>query len=96
MNEPELRAKRDVLDRMCEERGRDPAGVPTVFRCPIRPGGKRDGLMTGETGRIVEDIAAYAQAGVEEIVWDVVYPTAAEIGDVIERIAEEVVPAVAG
>ena len=51
--------------------------------------------MTGEPGEIVEDVAAYAAAGVEEIVWDVVYPTAAEIGEVIDRIAEEVVPAAA-
>ena len=92
----ELKAKRDELDRMCEERGRDPAGVPTVFRCPIRPGGERDGPMTGEPGRIVEDVAAYAAAGVQEIVWDVFYPAAAEIREVIDRIAEEIVPAAAG
>ena len=81
---------------MCEERGRDPADVPTVFRCPIRPGGERDGVMTGEPGRIVEDIAAYAAAGVQEIVLDVVCPTAAEIRDVIDRIAQDIVPAAAG
>ena len=92
----ELREKRDRLDRMCEERGRDPARVPTVFRCPIRPGGERDGLMTGETGRIVEDVAAYAAAGVEEIIWDVSYPTASEMREAIDRVAEEIVPAVAG
>ena len=92
----ELKAKRDQLDRMCEERGRDPADVPTVFRCPIRPGGERDGVMTGEVDRIVEDIAAYAAAGVQEIVLDVVCPTAAEIRDVIDRIAQDIVPAAAG
>ena len=80
---------------MCEERGRDPADVPTIFRCPIRPGGERDGLMSGEAGEIAEDIAAYAAAGVQEIIWDVVYPTAAEIGEAIDRVAKEVVPAAA-
>ena len=92
----ELKAKRDELDRMCEAQGRDPGDVPTIFRCPIRPGGERAGLMTGETGRILEDIEAYRAAGVQEIVWDVVYPTVAEMHDVIDRIAEEIVPAAAG
>ena len=81
---------------MCEERGRDPADVPTIFRCPIRLGGKRDGLMTGATGEIAEDIAAYAAAGVQELIWDVVCPTATEIGEMIDRVAKEVVPAAAG
>ena len=91
----ELRTKRGELDRMCEARGRDPDEVPTVFRCPIRPGADRDGPMTGATDRIVEDIAAYAAAGVQEIVWDVFYPTIAELHDTVDRIAEDIVPAAA-
>ena len=92
----ELREKRGELDRMCEARGRDPAEVSTVFRCPIRPGGERDGPMTGEPGRIAEDVAAYAAAGVQEIVWDVFRPSITEFRDTVDRIAEEVVPAAAG
>lgn len=90
----ELREKRDELDRMCEARGRDPATVSTVFRCPIRPGGGRAGPMTGEPDRIAEDVAAYAAAGVEEIVWDVFCSAITEFRDTVDRIAEDVVPAV--
>lgn len=90
----ELREKRDELDRMCEARGRDPAAVSTVFRCPIRPGGGRAGPMTGEPDRIAEDVAAYAAASVEEIVWDVLCSTITEFRDTVDRIAEDVVPAV--
>lgn len=91
-----LRAARAELDRMCEERGRDPAQVPTVFRCPIDPGGERAGPMTGSAAQIAEDIAAYEAAGVQEIVWDVSYPEFARIRDAVDRIAEEVLPAFAG
>lgn len=90
----ELREKRDELDRMCEARDRDPAEVSTVFRCPIRPGGGRDGPMTGEPDRIAEDVAAYAAAGVQEIVWDVFCSAITEFRDTVDRIAEDVVPAV--
>lgn len=90
----ELRAKREELDRMCEAQGRDPADVPTVFRCPIRLGGEREGPMTGDPARIVEDVAAYAAAGVREIVWDVFSPTIAGFHDTVDRVAEEIVPAV--
>ena len=67
-----------------------------MFRCPIRPGGKREGLMTGDPGQIAEDVAGYAAAGVQEIIWDVFYPAASEIREAIDRIAEEVVPLAAG
>lgn len=92
----ELRGKRDELDRMCEERGRDPASVPTIFRCPVKIGGGREGPMTGEAGQIVEDVAAYAAAGAQEIVWDVPCASIAEFGEVIDRLADEVIPAASG
>ena len=40
-------------------------------------------------------LAACVKAGLEEIAWDIFGPTAAEIGGVIDRIAEETVPVAA-
>lgn len=59
-----------VLDRICEEVGRDPATIGRgagISVNPVQPTGWRQGVLSGEAARIADALVAYRDAGYTQI-----------------------------
>jgi F420-dependent oxidoreductase-like protein len=103
----EFRQKVDVLERHCDDLGRDPSSIKRSTqalmylstdetwlarfrdRDPVRP------VIVGTPAEVVEQVAAYRDAGVEELIvpdWTMGKPTRAK--ETLELFRTEVVPAV--
>jgi F420-dependent oxidoreductase-like protein len=82
----EVRHKREVLRRHCEDAGRDPADVDTSL---LYVG---DALLRGDVDRFLDEMRAYAELGVAAVV---VMPLTPDPVGFVRRLGAEVVPRVA-
>jgi probable F420-dependent oxidoreductase len=97
LHPPELQARVRRLKEMTAAAGRDPASLAISFKAPLRfddAAGAGRVPLAGSPGQIVEDLQAYAAAGVEHFVLDFSVPAVAEMIGVLERFAAEVRPRV--
>jgi probable F420-dependent oxidoreductase len=97
LHPPEMGAAVRRLRDMAAAVGRDPASIAITFKGPVKfdpaaPVGRPP--LTGSAPQIVEDLAAYAAAGVGHFILDFSVPTVPEMLEVIERIAADVRPRV--
>lgn len=103
---PELAAKRDELDRACEANDRDPATIATSTQALFVVLDSNDEAqkwldmlkarpcVAGTPERIAETVAAWREAGVDEvIVPDFTLGGGAQRAEALDRIIEEVAPA---
>ncbi len=92
---PELGERRKVLEGLYEERGRDPATIQLVPKTYLYFTDGRDRPMSGTPAQIVEDLQAYQEVGVGEILFYVPGASEPEKLENLQRIAEEIMPHVA-
>ncbi len=100
---PEMQAKLDELRRLTEAEGRDPSTLTISYKAPLydvtQSGDidKQVGLerrpFSGTTAQIVEDIAAYGQLGVSDLIFDVRSETLSESLERMEHLAQDIIPA---
>ncbi len=100
---PEMQAKLDELRRLTEAEGRDPSTLTISYKAPLydvtQSGDidKQVGLerrpFSGTTDQIVEDIAAYEQLGVSDLIFDVRSETLSESLERMEHLARDIIPA---
>jgi F420-dependent oxidoreductase-like protein len=101
-----LIAKMGVLDRACEDIGRDPEAIDRSAALLVglrdEPAGAAERarglasphpLVTGTTEQILEALAEYRDAGVDEIIIPDFNWSAEETPEHIQRIATEIIPA---
>lgn len=85
------------LRALAAEAGRDPASITITFKGPLAfrdtTSGERPPL-TGVPSQIVDDLRAYARAGVEHVILDFSVPTVERMHEVLERFAADVRPRV--
>jgi probable F420-dependent oxidoreductase len=94
----ELKASLDQLFRLTEAAGRDPKALTISFKAPIYdttivPAGGDRRPFSGTTEQIAGDIAAYADLGVSELIFDFRSEHLAESLERMERFATTVIPA---
>lgn len=102
----ELAERRAVLDRHCEDQGRDPAGVATSTQAlffVLADNDQADDLVAamgarpavaGTAERIAETVGAWRDVGVDEvIVPDFTLGTGSQRADALDTIIEHVAPA---
>ncbi|MCB9371806.1 MAG: LLM class flavin-dependent oxidoreductase [Microthrixaceae bacterium] len=102
---PDLAAKRAELDRACEANGRDPGTIATSTQALFVVLDDNDEAQTwidmlkgrpcvaGTPERIAESVAAWREAGVDELVVpDFTLGTGAQRADALDRIIEQVAP----
>lgn len=98
----EMAAKVKRLRDLAAARGRDPASLTISFKAPLRMGGAAPlgasprAPFSGSSAQVVEDIQAYAAAGVEHFVFDFTATTLPAMLDVLQWFADEVRPRVTG
>jgi probable F420-dependent oxidoreductase len=94
----ELREAMTVVRNAAARAGRDPKSVGVAFRGPLNllksaePVARR--LLTGSPTQVVDDIKRYHDAGVEQMVFDVLTNDVGLIVGTMERFANEVRPRV--
>ena len=88
----ELGRARERLHAICEEKGRDPATLPIVLRCVLSFSDSERSTMVGTPEQILEDIAAYGEQGVSQIIFDLPAPNVAAQAETLERLGTEVLP----
>jgi probable F420-dependent oxidoreductase len=103
---PEMKAKIDELKRFTEAEGRDPSTLTLSYKAPLydvtQSGAleQQTGLerrpFSGTTEQIVEDIAAFSQLGVSDLIFDVRSETLSESLERLEHFATVIVPAASG
>ena len=104
--ERKIAAKRAELDRACEANGRDPCEIATSTQALFFVLDSNDDAdayiqmvagrpcVAGTPDRIAESVAAWREAGVDEIIVpDFTLGRGAERTDALDRIIEEVAPA---
>lgn len=102
-----LRHKIEVLERHCEDVGRDPASIRRTANAMLFLGDDQAEIdqlrqhmegrpaVIGTPGQVAETVAEYAAAGVDEfIIPDFNFATSAERQEAYDRFMEEVAPAV--
>jgi probable F420-dependent oxidoreductase len=97
----ELRALLDELGRLTEAEGRDPSALTISYKAPVYDAGHLAAAslrgarrpFAGSAAQIAEDIAAYAKAGVSELIFDFRGESLGESLDRMERFAADVKPA---
>lgn len=102
---PELATKRAELDRACEANDRDPASIATSTQALFVVLDSNDEAQTwldmlkarpcvaGTPDRIAESVAAWQEAGVDElIVPDFTLGSGAQRAEALDRIVEQVAP----
>ena len=101
----EMRRYNALIDRLCYDAGRDPAGIQRsaalmLFLCDSeaeaaavrsRPSGRP--RLVGTTAQIVEQVAEYAEAGTDELVIPDFNLSPEQAPEVAERFAAEVIAA---
>src|SRR5581483_2641743 len=87
------------LRALAAEAGRDPAALTIAFKAPLRlepAAGPDRPLLTGSPAQVAEDLHAYVAAGVQHFVLDFTVTSVPEMLEVLERVAADVRPRVAG
>ncbi len=102
----EMQAKLDELARLTEAEGRDPNTLTISFKAPLydvtqsgdieKQAGLERRPFSGTTQQIVDDIAAYSQLGVSELIFDVRSETLSASLERMEHLATEIIPAAQG
>ena len=95
----EVAEKRARIHALASELGRDPSSIEIAYKAPIYDGGKPP---TGETRRnfsgrneqIAEDIHTFAQAGVDELVFDFRADSLTQTIDKMRWFGEQITPLV--
>jgi len=90
----QLGEMRAALHALCEQQGRDPAGLLIAFRCPIVFSPAERGPMQGTPEQVLEDIAAYRAQGVGHITFDIPQSEPGPLMETLERIGTEILPRV--
>lgn len=88
----QLGAKRDELHALCEQNGRDPAGILIAFRCPVVFANAERGPMRGTPAQILEDLAAYGAQGVGHVTCDLLATEPGELMEQLERLGSDILP----
>jgi alkanesulfonate monooxygenase SsuD/methylene tetrahydromethanopterin reductase-like flavin-dependent oxidoreductase (luciferase family) len=96
LNPVELGEQRKQLESLYEARGRDPATIQIAPKTHVYFTNDRTRLLAGTPQHIVEDLLAYQEQGVGEFIFYVPGASAPEKLDNLQRIAEEIMPKVAG
>ena len=91
----ELGRKRAELHALAEKAGRDPASIAIHFRCPLSFSGTKRAPMVGSTEQILMDLNAYREQGVSHITLDLVRESFSELLELLEQVAQEVMPRLA-
>jgi hypothetical protein len=94
----ELRTSRDELFRLTEAAGRDPKALTISFKAPVydttlAAAGETRRPFSGSTAEIMDDIAAYAQLGISELIFDFRSERLPESIERMERFAATIMPA---
>jgi len=99
LHPPELAQKVRHLRDLATAAGRDPAAITISFKAPLTldgGGGSTRAPLSGTPAQIIEDLGAYATAGVQHFVLDFSVTAVPAMLDVLERFAAEVRPHVRG
>ena len=99
LHPPELAEAVLRLRGLAAAAGREPRTITIAFKGPLKldASAPRDrSPLTGSSAQIVEDLSAYAAAGVDHFVFDFSVPTVPEMGEVLERVAADIRPKVGG
>ena len=92
LNPRELGGRREVLEALYEERGRDPASLRIIPKTHLNFSEQRDRPMSGTPGQIVEDLLSYQAQGAGEFILYTPGESEAEKLENLHRIAEEIMP----
>lgn len=95
LHPPELAEKVRRLHDLAAGAGRDPATITISFKGPLSlapTGGTTRTPLSGSPPQVVEDLAAYAGAGVQHFVLDFSVATVPAMVEVLERFAAEIRP----
>ena len=91
----EMAAKVRRLRDLAAARGRDPSTLTIAFKAPLTldgTGGAPRVPLSGPPDHVIEDLRAYAGAGVQHFVLDFTVPTLPAMLETLERFATEVRP----
>jgi probable F420-dependent oxidoreductase len=92
----ELGEQRKRLEALYEERDRDPTTIQIVPKTHLYFTNERSRPLSGTPAQIVEDLLAYQAQGVGEFIFYVRGGSEPEKLDNLQRIAEDIMPQVAG
>lgn len=92
----EMRQKLGEIERMMSEAGRDFSKLEVSYKAPIYDGGvppkgEARRLLSGSKDAMREDIAAFAEVGVDELVFDFRAPTLSQCIERMEQFAHDII-----
>jgi probable F420-dependent oxidoreductase len=98
----ELARKLERLRALARAGGRDPASIRVAFRAPLdlwpargKTPDRAEQPLVGSPAKVVEDLRAYAAAGVDTVIFDFPRPDPAVMLALMRRVAREVRPRLA-
>ena len=98
----ELEQKLSRIRSLARTAGRDPAAIRVAFRGPLdlwpargKPPGSAERPLAGPAAKVTDDLRAYAAAGVNTIVFDLMLTEPAAMVAVMRRVAREIRPRLA-
>ncbi|MCZ6627188.1 MAG: LLM class F420-dependent oxidoreductase [SAR324 cluster bacterium] len=92
LNPLELGERRELLEKLCGERGRDPASITITPKTHLHFTEDRTRPMSGRPGQIVEDLLSYREQGADEFIVYTPGESEAEKLENLHRISEEIMP----
>tara|TARA_B100000676_G_scaffold307721_1_gene366852 strand:- start:5544 stop:6485 length:942 start_codon:yes stop_codon:yes gene_type:complete len=95
----EIKEKRETIRTLAAEAGRNPDAIEVAYKAPIYdsgrpPEGSERRYFSGDADAILDDIGAFAEAGVDELIFDFRSPSVAETVERMRWFASEVMPRV--
>lgn len=92
----EVREKLGLIRDMMQKHGRDPAKLEVSYKAPIYDGGmppkgEKRRLFSGGRDAALEDIATFAAAGVQELVFDFRAASIGECLDQMQKFASDII-----
>jgi probable F420-dependent oxidoreductase len=98
----ELAQKLSRIRSLARDAGRDPAAIRVAFRAPLdlwptrgTPSGAAPRPLAGPAAKVAKDLQAYAAAGVDTVVFDLMLGEPAAMVAVMRRVAREIRPRLA-
>jgi probable F420-dependent oxidoreductase len=98
----ELAQKLSRIRSLARAAGRDPAEIRVAFRAPLdlwptrgKPSGAVERPLAGPAAKVTKDLQAYAAAGVDTVVFDLMLGNPAAMVAVMRRVAREIRPRLA-